>query len=223
MSRRDDIPVAVRYFVLKRDGFTCAYCGARAPSVSLVLDHVMPVARGGRNEPDNLVTSCDRCNAGKRDSEPPCRAPVRRPPLEPVVELEWCPRCLRRWAGEEFHNAPGRLSARVRWCGNLRCDTSEVAIGGRCYHMNDLRAALLWEHSTWHEVGALPDGPSWEAMFRGLPRPLAESVIALDLDVSAAAGILDAQAVDMAKRWGCSHADAEGHLRRWRWLDVLDG
>lgn len=36
-----------------------------APDVLLVVDHVVPVAKGGENEILNLVTSCDTCNAGK--------------------------------------------------------------------------------------------------------------------------------------------------------------
>ena len=54
-----------RFEVLSRDNFTCQYCGARAPNVQLVVDHVIPVAHGGTNEPANLVAACFACNAGK--------------------------------------------------------------------------------------------------------------------------------------------------------------
>lgn len=54
-----------RFEVFKRDGFTCQYCGAHPPSVILHVDHIHPVAAGGGNDMDNLVTSCQACNLGK--------------------------------------------------------------------------------------------------------------------------------------------------------------
>lgn len=45
----------------KWDG-ACVYCGDFAD----VLDHVHPVARGGTDDPDNLVPACLFCNLSKR-------------------------------------------------------------------------------------------------------------------------------------------------------------
>lgn len=59
MSRR------LRFEVLRRDGYTCRYCGAKAPDVTLTVDHVVPIALGGDDDPRNLVTACQPCNAGK--------------------------------------------------------------------------------------------------------------------------------------------------------------
>jgi hypothetical protein len=58
----------LRFSILHRDGFTCRYCGAAAPDVKLQVDHVHPIARGGVDDPANLVTACEACNQGKRDS-----------------------------------------------------------------------------------------------------------------------------------------------------------
>ncbi|WP_030724066.1 HNH endonuclease [Streptomyces sp. NRRL F-2580] len=55
----------LRYEILRRDNHTCRYCGASAPAVPLRVDHVVPVALGGSDIPDNLVTSCEPCNSGK--------------------------------------------------------------------------------------------------------------------------------------------------------------
>lgn len=60
----------LRYEILRRDSYTCRYCGASAPHVPLRVDHVTPVALGGGDEPSNLVTSCEPCNSGK-SSVPP--------------------------------------------------------------------------------------------------------------------------------------------------------
>lgn len=60
----------VRYEVLRRDNHTCRYCGGTAPDVVLTVDHVVPVALGGGDGPENLVTACKDCNAGKSSSNP---------------------------------------------------------------------------------------------------------------------------------------------------------
>lgn len=56
---------ALRFQVLKRDNFTCQYCGQHAPNVILHVDHIIEVCDGGGDEPDNLVTACSACNVGK--------------------------------------------------------------------------------------------------------------------------------------------------------------
>lgn len=71
---------AVRSFVFRRDSFTCQACGKQAVGVAtysgrlaaycsdgmvLVVDHVISLANGGTNHPDNLQALCDHCNAKK--------------------------------------------------------------------------------------------------------------------------------------------------------------
>jgi hypothetical protein len=56
---------SIRFEIFKRDAFTCVYCGQRSPAVILEVDHVLALSLGGRDEPDNLVTSCQQCNQGK--------------------------------------------------------------------------------------------------------------------------------------------------------------
>ena len=63
--RRRSVSPRRRWEVLERDGHRCQYCGAPAPEVRLVADHVIPVSEGGSNELDNLITACWDCNAGK--------------------------------------------------------------------------------------------------------------------------------------------------------------
>ena len=59
------IPTRLRYEILKRDHFTCQYCGRSAPDVELHVDHLYPHALGGDNDPFNLIASCVQCNLGK--------------------------------------------------------------------------------------------------------------------------------------------------------------
>jgi len=56
---------ALRFEVLQRDKHTCQYCGRRVPEVELEVDHLIPVARGGTDVFENLITSCRECNSGK--------------------------------------------------------------------------------------------------------------------------------------------------------------
>lgn len=67
MAKRKAIPKSIRFEVFKRDSFTCQYCGATAPACVLVIDHILPVAKGGDADILNLITSCDSCNSGKSD------------------------------------------------------------------------------------------------------------------------------------------------------------
>lgn len=60
----------LRYEILRRDQHTCRYCGQAAPDVKLTIDHVIPTALGGTDDPTNLVTACTDCNNGKSASSP---------------------------------------------------------------------------------------------------------------------------------------------------------
>jgi 5-methylcytosine-specific restriction endonuclease McrA len=49
--------------ILRRDNFTCQYCGQRAPY--LTIDHIIPRRLGGQHSWDNLVAACPACNHRK--------------------------------------------------------------------------------------------------------------------------------------------------------------
>jgi HNH endonuclease len=56
----------LRFEIMKRDGFRCMYCGRDHLEAPLQVDHVHPRARGGQDDPRNLITSCFDCNQGKK-------------------------------------------------------------------------------------------------------------------------------------------------------------
>lgn len=60
----------LRFEILRRDNHTCRYCGLTAAAVQLRVDHVVPVALGGSDDPTNLVTACEPCNSGKSSIGP---------------------------------------------------------------------------------------------------------------------------------------------------------
>ncbi|MGY1439522.1 HNH endonuclease [Streptomyces reniochalinae] len=70
------VGVVSRWRVHERDGWTCHICGdpvdriAKAPALNApVLDHVIPLARGGEHSEANIKTAHFYCNSVKRDLE----------------------------------------------------------------------------------------------------------------------------------------------------------
>jgi 5-methylcytosine-specific restriction endonuclease McrA len=44
----------------------CAYCEKQVPPRELTMDHVVPVARGGRSVRGNVAPACKECNNRKK-------------------------------------------------------------------------------------------------------------------------------------------------------------
>lgn len=88
MADRKPISKRTRFEVFKRDSFTCQYCGATPPSVILHVDHIDPVANGGKNSIDNLVTACESCNQGKSDVLLSCVPKSLKEKAEEIKERE---------------------------------------------------------------------------------------------------------------------------------------
>jgi hypothetical protein len=54
-----------RIKVYERDSYKCRYCEKQLTRFTATLDHVKPVAEGGDNSFDNLLTACWDCNSTK--------------------------------------------------------------------------------------------------------------------------------------------------------------
>lgn len=68
LVERGEISDSLRYDILKRDNFKCTICGAsKNEGTRLHVDHILPIAKGGKSIPSNLRTLCERCNIGKSD------------------------------------------------------------------------------------------------------------------------------------------------------------
>ncbi len=59
----------LRFEIFKRDNFSCQYCGrnVKEDKIKLHIDHIYPKKKGGLFVSDNLTTSCEECNEGKKD------------------------------------------------------------------------------------------------------------------------------------------------------------
>ena len=64
------ITLTIRALVMERDGFKCRRCGSTSDDAKLVVDHIVPVAKGGTADHYNLQTLCVACNAGKGARHP---------------------------------------------------------------------------------------------------------------------------------------------------------
>ncbi|MEU1074338.1 MULTISPECIES: HNH endonuclease signature motif containing protein [unclassified Streptomyces] len=52
------------------DAWSCTYCHAGfGPDVAAEVDHVHPLAKGGRDDWDNLTPACSECNRSKGDRD----------------------------------------------------------------------------------------------------------------------------------------------------------
>lgn len=52
--------------VFERDNYTCRYCGYKSP---LTVDHIILWEQGGATVPDNLMSSCRKCNKDRGSME----------------------------------------------------------------------------------------------------------------------------------------------------------
>jgi len=48
----------------------CYYCGRLVLPQDLTMDHIVPIARGGKTTKGNLVTACKECNNAKKQLLP---------------------------------------------------------------------------------------------------------------------------------------------------------
>jgi len=44
----------------------CYYCNTKVPAKMLTMDHIVPIARGGKSVKNNIVTACKACNTKKK-------------------------------------------------------------------------------------------------------------------------------------------------------------
>ena len=68
VDQRKSLTKEMREFVKQRDNYTCQICGKYMPDeVGLHIDHIIPIAKGGKSVPSNLRVLCSKCNGRKSD------------------------------------------------------------------------------------------------------------------------------------------------------------
>lgn len=82
-KKRDGVSPTLQNKILHRDQYTCRDCGmTRGDGMKLHIDHIVPVADGGRTCEQNLQVLCEKCNLGKKRSRR-TRALADQPPPKP--------------------------------------------------------------------------------------------------------------------------------------------
>lgn len=59
-----------RWWLDKKSAGKCHYCAGFFSPEQLTMDHIVPLARGGRSTPGNVVAACRRCNQSKSVATP---------------------------------------------------------------------------------------------------------------------------------------------------------
>lgn len=67
---RGKVSNKMRFSIYKRDGYKCCICGISERYARLEIDHIIPIAKGGKSTYNNLQTLCHRCNVEKGVNTP---------------------------------------------------------------------------------------------------------------------------------------------------------
>ena len=146
----------VRDRIMRRDSYLCQTCRRRGKIVAATeVDHVLPVAQGGTDHPDNLAAICKRCHGiktaleGQGSSITPTWLPtpacpvtlVTGPPgsgkttyarshatsIDTVIDLD---DCFTDVCGVHGHTADRKyLAAAIRWRNKQLADLAEKRTG----------------------------------------------------------------------------------------------
>ena len=65
---RGKVSNKMRFSIYQRDGYRCRKCGVSQMYAKLEVDHIIPIAKGGKSTYNNLQTLCHRCNVEKGDN-----------------------------------------------------------------------------------------------------------------------------------------------------------
>lgn len=102
-----------RHNILARDRWKCQYCGIKVKTQDMTMDHVVPRSQGGVTCWENIVTSCEPCNAKKADRTPQqAGMRLKKQPKRP----NWVPIFSVQLAGD----APDQWASYMYWTSELK-------------------------------------------------------------------------------------------------------
>lgn len=68
---------------------TCYYCQKKFKPGELTMDHIVPIARGGKSIKSNIVPCCKACNSDKKMQTPVDQILKQLEADHPLDEDEW--------------------------------------------------------------------------------------------------------------------------------------
>ena len=77
----------LRFAIYNRDGYRCRICHRKTND--LEIDHIIPIAKGGKTEYNNLQTLCKKCNKEKSDKIMVDYSHINNQ----KIKIRTCPRC----------------------------------------------------------------------------------------------------------------------------------
>lgn len=175
---REPISKKLRFEVFKRDTFTCQYCGAKAPDVLLHVDHIHPVAAGGKSDILNLITACVGCNLGKGARRLDDRSMVERQrmQLEELQERREQLEMMLQWRDESERqkiDVVGEIADRIEERGGFGPNENgrnDIRRWLRRFTVPEILAALdesFDQNMVWKDEE--PVQSAWELAFTRIP------------------------------------------------------
>ncbi len=139
MTPTERIPAALRQRVSEAARFRCGYCLTSQHVIGplLEIDHIIPEARGGANDEDNLFLACPMCNSHKAD-----RIEAVDPESDETVRL--------------FNPRTDRWSDHFEWIEDGALIRGKTPIGRataaalNVNHPDLVTARRLWIVAGWH-------------------------------------------------------------------------
>jgi superfamily II DNA or RNA helicase len=109
--QEDELTDEIKRQVFVRDSYTCLCCGKeQRKGVSLNVDHIQPIAMGGKNALSNLQTLCRHCNTVKgineidyRTTTSPLRKTKNKLNLNKAVGSDHVENAVARIVNEFYH------------------------------------------------------------------------------------------------------------------------
>lgn len=98
--KRNRISLDYKKIIYKRSDCSCQICGCELAFEEMSVDHIIPLAKGGDDQMDNLQCACKTCNALKQDFLPGDF-------YEKIVEIYWQQTKIR--CGKEFSDDLKRI------------------------------------------------------------------------------------------------------------------
>jgi hypothetical protein len=125
--------------VIKFLGGVCAFCHS---TTRLEVDHIIPLSRGGTDDPSNLQVLCQRCHRVKHGN--------RHYTLEGIPSIATirtlyinCGRCPKKHGPYFYSEWRERGKVRTKYLGKFRPFMSKNLRGGRSLSSQDTPSRLL--------------------------------------------------------------------------------
>lgn len=103
----------------------CHYCNASGRHARMTWDHIVPKARGGKDNFWNRVRACEKCNQAKGCEMPTCHCPkcseaVERHPDAWLGPIDQKPRQIVRFEADRCPDCgdPTLTPLKCPWCRN---------------------------------------------------------------------------------------------------------